>query len=111
MKRRTLADTLTELAFGAAPEHPHVFVVEAEIHLPLLVLMEAGPEGPRFYAQPPWSAYHAGVEPVAHRARLRFGTLTDEAAPSHRPAAHAAPAHPASAGAAPATRAVPDPAG
>jgi hypothetical protein len=111
MKRRTLADTLTELAFGAAPDHPHLVVEEAEISLPLLVLMEAGPQGPRFYAQPPWSAYHSGVEPVAHRARLRFGTLPAETGASFRPAAPAAPAQPASAGAVPATRAVPDPAG
>jgi hypothetical protein len=112
MSRRTLSETLTALALGAAPDHPHLVVEEAEISLPLLVRMEAGPDGLRFHAQPPWSAYRSGVEPVAHRARLRLGTLAVDAGEHVRPAAErSAPAHPASACAAPATRAAPEPAG
>jgi hypothetical protein len=102
MSRPTLADTLTALAFGAAPQHPHLVVEEAEISLPLLVWIEAAPDGPCFYAQPPWSAFRSGVEPVPHRARLRLGTLAADPAASARPA----PAR-----AVPETRAAPESAG
>lgn len=89
MRRATLADTLTALAAGAMPDHPHLHVEEAEISLPLIVLMEAGPEGPRFFAQPPWSPFRSGVEPVAHRARLRLAA--DPAVPARPAPARADP--------------------
>ena len=70
MTRWTLADTLTALVEGVTPEHADLAVESAEIALPLLVTMEHGPSGPVFRAQPPYSAFRSGVEPVAHRARL-----------------------------------------
>jgi hypothetical protein len=91
MRRATLSDTLTELATGASPDHPHLCVEEAEISLPLVVLMEAGPSGPCFYAQPPWSPYRSGIEPVAHRVRLRLGLRAAEAAPPRPAPARADP--------------------
>lgn len=70
MTRITLADTLTALAQGATPAHDNLSVESAELTLPLIVRMERGPSGPLFFAQPPWSAYRSGVEPVTHRMRF-----------------------------------------
>lgn len=78
MTRPDLADTLTALALGVCPDHDHLIVDSAEISLPLIVRMEHGPDGPRFYAQPPYSAFRSGFEPVAHRARLGFATIPAE---------------------------------
>lgn len=78
MRRPDLADTLTELAFGANPDHDHLHVESVEISLPLIVVVEHGPVGPRFLAQPPWSAFRSGFEPVAHRARLSFASVPTE---------------------------------
>jgi len=72
MKRMTLAETLIALADGATPDNPGVTVEEAHIDLPLVVAMEHGATGPVFIAHPPWSAFRSGMEPVAHRARLRI---------------------------------------
>jgi hypothetical protein len=110
MTRASLADTLTALALGALPEHDHLVVEEAEISLPLLVRMEHGPDGPRFLAQPPWSAFRAGFEPVTHRARLRVGTHpADPSAEPMPPAAGAVgPARPVPARADPRPPARPD---
>ena len=66
MTRITLADTLTALAQGATPLHESLLVDEADLSLPLIVRMEHGPDGPLFYAQPPWSAFRSGFEPVTH---------------------------------------------
>ena len=82
MSRMTLSDTLTALALGVDPGHDIVSVEEAEISLPMIVRMERGPDGPQFFAQPPWSAYRSGVEPVAHRARLTFGQVDTPARPA-----------------------------
>lgn len=100
MTRASLSETLTALALGALPEHDHLIVEEAEISLPLLVRMEHGADGPRFLAQPPWSAFHTGFEPVTHRARLRVGTMPadpDSVFAQLMPPSHGAigPAHPA----------------
>jgi len=75
--RPSLAETLLALAEGVMPAHPLLAVEEAEIALPLIVRFEAGTDGPRFTAQPPYSAFHSGFEPVHHRARIRFGELCD----------------------------------
>ena len=83
MTRATLSDTLIALALGVDPEHAFLAVDEAEITLPMVVRMERGPDGPVFFAQPPWSAFRAGVEPVSHRAHLIFGQLPN---PPARPA-------------------------
>lgn len=91
MTRASLADTLTALALGAVPEHDHLVVEEAEISLPLLVRLEHGPDGPRFLAQPPWSIWRTGVEPVTHRARLRIAALTADAVRATVPPAVTAP--------------------
>ena len=85
MRRPELADTLTALALGACPEHETIVVEAAEISLPLVVRMERGPAGPRFFAQPPWSAFRSGFEPVAHRARLAFVSVPSGAPPARRP--------------------------
>ena len=107
MSRATLSDTLTALALGADPGHEFLAVEEARISLPMIVRMERGPDGPVFFAQPPWSAFRSGVEPVAHRARLVFGQV-----PNHDQAARAAPARPAPDHSAnPATRPATDPKG
>lgn len=83
MSRWTLSDTLTALIEGATPEHPGIAIEAAEIALPMLVTMERGTHGPLFRAQPPFSAYHSGFEPVAHRARLRVEqTAADQAVPA-----------------------------
>ena len=83
MTRWTLSETLTALVEGATPEHPGITIEAAEIALPMLVTMEHGTHGPLFRAQPPFSAYHSGFEPVAHRARLRVEqTATDQAVPA-----------------------------
>jgi hypothetical protein len=70
MTRITLAQTLTALAEGATPLHDALLVDHAEISLPLILRMEAGPDGPQFFAQPPWSAYRSGFEPITHRMRF-----------------------------------------
>ncbi len=70
MTRITLAQTLMALAEGATPLHDALLVDEAEISLPLILRMEAGPDGPQFFAQPPWSAYRSGFEPITHRMRF-----------------------------------------
>lgn len=82
MKRWTLADTLTALAMGATPDHPGIAVERAEIALPMVVTMEHGAEGPLFRAQPPFTAFRSGFEPVTHRAWLRIeSTASDDAVP------------------------------
>ncbi|MGQ0564362.1 MAG: hypothetical protein ACT4OK_04745 [Gemmobacter sp.] len=105
MTRMTLAQTLTALAEGAAPRHDHLTVEEAEISLPMLVLVERGPDGPVFIAHPPYSAYRAGIEPVTHRARLTFAELPDPARPDP---AHPGPVRPVPPGTVPATPPAPD---
>jgi hypothetical protein len=69
-RRATLADTLTALADGATPLHDMLHIAEAELSLPLIIRMERGPDGPLFFAQPPWSAFRSGVEPITHRMRF-----------------------------------------
>lgn len=84
MTRISLADTLTALAQGATPAHESLSVESAELSLPLIVRMERGPSGPLFFAQPPWSAYRSGVEPVTHRMRFSLHsepTLNSKDAP------------------------------
>ncbi|WP_372571760.1 hypothetical protein [Ruegeria jejuensis] len=81
MIRATLAQTLTALADGATPEHPGLYVTEAEIDLPLLVSLERGADGPVFVAHPPWSAFRSGFEPIAHRARITIHEAPHEALP------------------------------
>ncbi|MGI9506859.1 MAG: hypothetical protein ACR2RE_27780 [Geminicoccaceae bacterium] len=71
MSARPLHHTLTALIEGATPDHPAIAIEEAEIALPLIVTMSVGRDGPEFQAQPPWSAFRSGFEPVAHRARVR----------------------------------------
>ena len=78
MSRPELTDTLTALALGACRTTTHIAVEEAEISLPLVVRMERGLDGPRFYAQPPFSAFHSGFEPVVHRARLSLASVPTE---------------------------------
>lgn len=75
MTRIPLAETLTALAEGALPHHEHLVVEAAELSLPLLITMDYGPDGPRFFAQPPNSAYRSGVEPVHHRVRMCFAEM------------------------------------
>lgn len=87
MTRATLAQTLTALAEGATPHHPGLSVEEAEISLPLVVSVQRGPDGPEVLAHPPWSVFRAGIEPVAHRARMTFHEVPPEAAPNSNPAA------------------------
>lgn len=87
MKRARLSETLTALAEGATPDHPGLTVTEAEIDLPLIVSMEAGPDGPEFVAHPPWSAFRSGFEPIVHRARLTIHGVQDEAPETATPAA------------------------
>ena len=100
MRPPDLADTLTALALGACPPEadggPDRLQVEAvEISLPLIVRLERGPDGPRFLAQPPWTAFRAGFEPVAHRARLSLAPVAVPAAAAPHPSSD--PARPASA--------------
>jgi hypothetical protein len=76
MSRAQLTDTLTALAMAVMPDHDHLIVEEAEISLPLIVRLERGPHGARICAQPPFSAFHSGFEPVVHRARLSLGSLS-----------------------------------
>lgn len=83
MTRMMLSDTLTALAEGADPGHEYLPVEEADISLPMIVRMEHGPDGPLFFAQPPWSAFRAGVEPVSHRASIRFGQVPNHNTPAH----------------------------
>lgn len=87
MRHWTLADTLTALVEGATPAHPGLAVEAAEITLPMLVTMEHGPEGPVFRAQPPYSAFRSGFEPVTHRARLRVEQAAPDRAVPATPAA------------------------
>ncbi len=70
MTRITLAQTLTALAEGATPLHDALQIDTAEISLPMILRMEHGPDGPQFFAQPPWSAYRSGFEPITHRMRF-----------------------------------------
>ena len=86
MTRMPLADTLTALALGATPSHDHLQVEEAELRVPLLVSLERGADGPVFLAQPPWSAWRSGVEPVAHMARLTIIALAPQEAGPATPA-------------------------
>lgn len=72
MTRLSLSQTLTALIEGVTPDHPGLAIEEAEIRLPLLVRLEHGPDGPVLTAQPPYSAFHAGIDPVAHHARIRI---------------------------------------
>ena len=81
--RPTLSETLTALIDGVNPDHPDLIIQDAEISLPLLVRMEYGRDGPIFRAQPPFSAFRSGVEPVAHMAHIRMHqTVIPEADPS-----------------------------
>ncbi len=82
MMRWTLADTLTALAMGATPDHPGIAIERAEIVLPMIVRMERGPDGPLFRAQPPFTAFRSGFEPVAHRARLSIESMASDDAVS-----------------------------
>lgn len=87
MTRLQLSQTLTALIEGVTPEHPEMAIEEAEIRLPLLVRMEHGSDGPVFTAQPPYSAYHSGIDPVAHHARIRIEPeALQEAPPATQPA-------------------------
>ena len=89
MIRPTLAETLIALVEGATPAHPGIAVEEAEIALPLVVTLERGKDGPLFCAQPPFSAYHSGVEPVAHRTRIRITQTAQQKAATPTPTATA----------------------
>ncbi len=75
MTRITLAQTLIALAEGATPLHADLHVETAEISLPLILRMEHGAQGPVFFAQPPWSAFRSGFEPITHR--MRFSLQAD----------------------------------
>ena len=81
MSRLNLSQTLTALIEGVTPDHPMLVIEEANIALPLLVRMERGPDGPVFLAQPPYSAFRSGVEPVAHLARIRIEAVATPLAP------------------------------
>lgn len=110
MRRPVLSDTLTALAFGACPDQDQLRVESVEISLPLIVRVEHGSSGPRFYAQPPWSAFRSGFEPVAHRARLSLAQVPTEPLPTD-PIPTEGPARPAHENADPQPTSQPVPAG
>jgi hypothetical protein len=85
--RPTLAQTLIAQVEGATPAHPAITVEEAEIALPLIVTLERGREGPVLRAQPPFSAYRSGIEPVAHPIRIRITQTAPQDAATGNPAA------------------------
>ncbi len=87
MRRLTLAQTLIALVEGATPAYPGMAVEEAEIDLPLIVTLEWGGKGPVFRAQPPFSAYRSGVEPVMHRTRIRITRTVQRGAETETQAA------------------------
>ncbi|MFV0385048.1 hypothetical protein [Paracoccus sp. (in: a-proteobacteria)] len=83
----SLAQTLTALVDAATPRHPALTVTEAEISLPLVVSVARGADGPVITAHPPWSMFPTGFDPVAHRARLSFREVPQEAGTDSNPAA------------------------
>lgn len=89
MTRPPLSQTLTALIEGVTPSHPGLAVEEAEIDLPLIVKLETEGGKPVLTAQPPYSPYHQGLEPVFHRARIRIEHVVDDS--STTPATFPAP--------------------